>query len=58
LFLSTSQQQLIDCLDFDGCKGGSPDRGWEHIGAIGGQVTNASYPYANKVIYLADWSFF
>ncbi|KAI9562654.1 hypothetical protein GHT06_010108 [Daphnia sinensis] len=46
--LILSEQQLIDCsgsYGTKGCNGGFYSQAWDYIMAIGGQASNATYPY-------------
>ncbi|KAK4025340.1 hypothetical protein OUZ56_014413 [Daphnia magna] len=50
--LILSEQQLIDCsasYGTKGCNGGFYSQAWDYIMAIGGQASNASYPYRAAV---------
>ncbi|CAN0896733.1 Senescence-specific cysteine protease SAG12 [Linum grandiflorum] len=43
-----SEQELVDCVVGDGCKGGDMVEAYEFIKNIGGLTTNHSYPYKGR----------
>lgn len=43
--VSLSEQNLLDCADFDGCEGGTIDLGFDIINKLGGIQDTQSYPY-------------
>ncbi|EFX71443.1 hypothetical protein DAPPUDRAFT_227872 [Daphnia pulex] len=46
--VTMSEQQLIDCsgsYGTNGCSGGFYTNAWDYLKAMGGQATNATYPY-------------
>ncbi|XP_046449015.1 macrodontain-1-like [Daphnia pulex] len=50
--LLLSEQQLIDCSSSygtKGCSGGFYSQAWDYLMAIGGQASNATYPYKAAV---------
>ena len=53
-----SEQQMVDCVGFDGCGGASPGTAWLHAATVGRQDSSSSYPYQdNSKKNVTIWSF-